>query len=129
MDTISNMFSQICNGLKVGKEEIVTTSSKMKKAILVILKQEGLINDYKLEKKSGNKESIHVILKYVNDIPAITRIKRVSKPGLRVYATSDSIPRPMYGLATVIVSTNKGILTGKQARKQNIGGEIICEIY
>ncbi len=129
MDTISNMFSQICNGLKVGKQEIITPSSRLKKAILSVMKQEGLIADYKIEKKQGNIESIHVILKYENDIPAINRIRRISKPGLRVYANYDNIPRPMYGLATVILSTSKGLLTGKQARRQKIGGEIICEIY
>lgn len=127
MDPISDMFSQITNGLKSKKNEVVTSSSNFKKAILEIFKKFHCIETFSEEKKTNNKVLI-IKLKYNDDIPAISAIKRLSKPGLRRYRTADALPRLQRELGLILISTNKGILTAAECKKLNIGGEIICEI-
>ena len=103
--------------------------SKFREKILDVLKQEGYISDYKVLSDQRNKKNISVDLKYDNGIPVIKEIKRVSKPGRRIYARATSIPKIQNGLGTAIVSTSKGIMTDNDARNQNIGGEIICRVF
>jgi small subunit ribosomal protein S8 len=129
MDPISNMFSQIKNALAVKETAIKLPYSKMKASILSIFKKEGFILDFK-EEKVGEKKLLHISLKYnPNKEPAISSIKRVSKPGLRIYRSYTKLHSPLQGLGLVIISTSQGIVTDIQARRRKIGGEVICEIY
>jgi len=127
MDPISDMFSQITNGLKSKKSEIETSSSNFKKAILKTLKKFNCIEAFSEEKKVNNKILI-VKLKYNGDIPAISSIKRLSKPGLRRYRTADGLPWLQKELGFILLSTNKGITSCAEAKRMNIGGEIVCEV-
>ena len=104
-------------------------SSKFIAKILEVLKQEGYIADYKLSPDSRNKNTLLVDLKYSNGLPVIKEIKRVSKPGRRIYAKSDSISRIQNGLGLAIVATSIGIMSDNDARNKNVGGEIICRVF
>ena len=104
-------------------------NSKFRAKILDVLKQEGYIIGYKQVSDSKNKSVLDVDLKYDNGNPVIKEIKRISKPGRRIYARASSIPRIQNGLGLAIVSTSKGIMTDNDARNQNIGGEIICRVF
>ena len=128
-DVIADMLTRIRNANDVGHPEVLIPCSNMKKAIAQTLKDEGYIVDYKVieDEKQG---VIKVILKYgPNRQKVITGIKRISKPGLRIYAKKDQIPRVMGGLGTVIISTPKGVMTDKQARHENVGGEVLCYVW
>ena len=103
--------------------------SKFREKILDVLKQEGFIADYKLLSDSSNKGSLSVDLKYSNGLPVIKEIKRVLKPGRRVYVRATSIPKIQNGLGLAIVSTSIGIMTDNDARSKNVGGEIICKVF
>lgn len=129
-DPIADMLTRIRNA-NVAKHDVVEMpASKMKKAISEILVNEGYIKGYEVV-KDGIKENIRVTLKYGKDKneKVISGIKRISKPGLRVYADSTNLPKVLGGLGTAIISTNKGVLTDKDARKQNVGGEVIAFIW
>ena len=104
-------------------------SSNFRRNILDILKNEGYIKDYYIEKSENNKINLKINLKYYEGNPVIKEIKRISKPGRRVYSRATSIPRVMNGLGLAILSTPKGVMTDIEARKNNIGGEIICRIF
>ena len=104
-------------------------SSKFRKNILEILKKEGYIRDYFIEKTENNKINLNISLKYYEGYPVIKEIKRISKPGRRVYSRATSIPKVMNGLGLAILSTPKGVMSDTEARKLNLGGEIICRIF
>ena len=104
-------------------------SSSFRKNILKILKDEGYIKDFYIEKKVNNKTNLKINLKYYEGDPVIKEIKRISKPGRRVYSRANSIPRVMNGLGLAILSTPKGVMSDTEARKNNVGGEIICRIF
>jgi small subunit ribosomal protein S8 len=104
-------------------------SSTFRLKVLEVLKNEGFISRYHIEKKDNNKVSLIVDLKYYEGIPVIKEIKRVSKPGRRVFSRADSIPRIQNGLGLAIISTNKGVMSDIEARKNNVGGEIICRVF
>ena len=104
-------------------------SSKFRAKVLDVLKREGYISNYKPLSDQNNKESLLVDLKYNNGLPVIKEIKRVSRPGRRIYAKADSIARIQNGLGLAIVSTSKGIMSDSDARTKNIGGEIICRVF
>jgi len=129
VDPISDMITRIRNAQMRLLNNVKIPSSKFRTKILDILKQEGYISDYKLLSDSKNKGSLSVNLKYNNGLPVIKEIKIVSKPGRRIYARADSIPRIQNGLGLAIVSTSKGVMTDNDARSQNIGGEIICRVF
>ena len=124
-DTIADMLTRIRNANQMRYESVEIPASKVKNDIARILKEEGFINDYKVEsrtltvnlKKKKKKERV------------ITGLKRISKPGLRVYAKSEELPRVLNGLGIAIISTSKGIMTDKEARKENIGGEVLAYIW
>ena len=128
-DPIGDMFSRIRNGQMRSLNSIDIPSSNFRKNILKILKEEGYIKDYYIEKSENNKISLKINLKYYEGDPVIKEIKRISKPGRRVYSRANSIPRVMNGLGLAILSTPKGVMTDADAKKNNIGGEIICKVF
>ncbi len=128
-DPIGDMFSRIRNGQMRSLNSIDIPSSNFRKNILKILKEEGYIKDYYIEKSENNKISLKVNLKYYEGDPVIKEIKRISKPGRRVYSRANSIPKVMNGLGLAILSTPKGVMTDVEAKKNNIGGEIICKVF
>ena len=128
-DPIGDMFSRIRNGQMRLLNSINIPSSNFRKNILKILKDEGYINDYFIEKSQNNKINLKINLKYYEGGPVIKEIKRISKPGRRVYSRANSIPRVMNGLGLAILSTPKGVMSDTEARKNNIGGEIICRVF
>jgi small subunit ribosomal protein S8 len=128
-DVIADMLTRIRNANDAGHLEVEIPCSNMKKAIAHTLMEEGYIKKYEVI-DNGNQGIIKVYLKYgPNKEKVITGIKRISKPGLRIYAKRDEIPRVMGGLGTVILSTSKGIMTDKQARRERTGGEVICYVW
>jgi small subunit ribosomal protein S8 len=129
MDPIGDMFTRIRNGQLRLLPNVEMPSSNFRLKILEVLKSEGFIISYHIEKKENNKISLIVDLKYYEGTPVIREIKRVSKPGRRVYSRATSIPRIQNGLGLALISTNKGIMSDIEARKNNIGGEIICRVF
>ena len=123
------MIARIRNAQMRLSKNVTIPNSKFRIRILEVLKQEGYISDYKLLSDSNNKNTLSVDLKYSNGLPVIREIKIISKPGRRIYAKADSIPKIQNGLGLAILSTSKGIMTDSEARNQNVGGEIICRIF
>lgn len=134
-DLTADTLTIIRNALMVKKRNVDVPYSKMVESILKILKEHRYINDFKLieyaaHKKSPNKlKSFKVYLRYISGEPAITNLKRISRPGLRIYVNKDEIPRALRGFGMVIVSTSSGILTDEQARSKKIGGELVCSVW
>ncbi|MBI3581458.1 MAG: 30S ribosomal protein S8 [Nitrospinae bacterium] len=128
-DPIADMLTRIRNAIMAGRAETTVPSSRMKVRIAKILAGNGYISGFKVE-QDGAKSNIRLRLKYVApNKPAITGIKRVSTPGRRVYVSAGEIPRILRGLGINIVSTNKGILTDAEARKEKCGGELLCSVW
>ena len=128
-DPIADMLTRIRNANQMRYKEVEVPASKIKVEIARILKEEGFINDYKI-KKNNVQNIINLNLKYAdNKERVITGLKRISKPGLRVYAGADELPRVLNGLGIAIISTPKGVMTDKLARKNNVGGEVIAYIW
>lgn len=128
-DTIADMLTRIRNANAMRYEQVEVPSSKLKLEIARILKDEGFIKDYKVN-NDDVQGTIVLTLKYgENKERVITGLKRISKPGLRVYAKNDEIPRVLNGLGIAIISTSKGIMTDKEARKLNIGGEVLAYVW
>jgi len=128
VDPISDMITRIRNGQMRSLESVKIPSSKFRAKILDVLKDEGYISNYKTI--SDQKKEIFVVnLKYYNGSPVIKEIKRISKPGRRIYAKADSLLRIQNGLGLAIISTSKGIMSDNDARTKNIGGEIICKVF
>ena len=128
-DPIGDMITRIRNAQLRALYNVKIPSSKFRAKILEVLKQEGYISNYKLLSDSKNKSTLVVDLKYHNGLPVIKEIKRVSKPGRRIYARADSIPKIQNGLGLAIVSTSIGIMSDNDARMKNVGGEIICRVF
>jgi small subunit ribosomal protein S8 len=128
-DPIADFLTRIRNGQTAGLRVVEMPSSKTKVAIAEILKDQGYIHDFKVEEVAP-QNVLKIALKYdrVTKTPAIREIKRVSKPGLRQYKSSDELPRVKNGLGIAVVSTSKGVMTDKQARKENVGGEVLCTV-
>mgnify|MGYP001558550333 CR=1 FL=1 len=127
-DPITDMLNQIRNAEAVGKTEVLIPLSKIKNEIAVILSKEGFVG----EVKKTTKEKIKILkisLKYDNGVPAMAGLKRISKPGQRIYESVHDIKRVRGGFGISIVSTSKGLMTNKEAKKQKLGGEIICQIW
>ena len=128
-DPVGDMITRIRNAQMRLLNNVRMPSSKFREKILDVLKQEGYIADYKLLSDSNNKGNLSVDLKYNNGLPVIKEIKRVSKPGRRIYVRATSIPKIKNGLGLAIVSTSIGIMTDNDARSKNVGGEIICKVF
>jgi len=129
MDPVGDMFTRIRNGQMRQINTIDVPASKFRFKILEILRSEGYINNFFIEKNDNNKNILKVDLKYYEGNPVIKEIKRVSKPGRRVYSRATSLPKIHNGLGLAIISTSKGIMSDSEARKNNIGGEIICRVF
>jgi small subunit ribosomal protein S8 len=128
-DPIADMITRIRNAQLRTLDSVSIPSSKFRAKILDVLKEEGYISDYKFLSDAKNKGSLIVNLKYHNGLPVIKEIRRISKPGRRIYTKADSIPRIQSGLGIAIVSTSMGIMSDNDARSKNIGGEIICKVF
>lgn len=126
-DSIADMLTRIRNAQQVGKASVSMRTSNVKAAIAKVLKEEGYISDFATDE--GTKAQLTIFLKYYQGKAVIEEIKRVSRPGLRIYKDSSSLPRVKGGLGIAIVSTSKGVMTERSARSQNIGGEVLCEVY
>ena len=128
-DPIADMLTRIRNALVIRQETVMVPASNIKIAIADILQREGYIKSYKIV-KDGNFNAIKVMLKYTPEKKAvISGLKRISKPGLRVYAGKDEMPKVLDGLGIAIVSTSGGIMTDKEARKAGLGGEVLCFVW
>lgn len=131
-DPIADMLTRIRNASKVKKADVFIPFSKIKLEIVKILKKEGFIISYE-EIKPDNVENkfggININLKYENGKSAIEKIKKISKPGRRIYVPKDQLPKVLNDIGLAIISTSRGIMTNKEARKVGLGGEVICEIY
>ena len=128
-DPIADMLTRIRNANQNRAKEVVMPSSKMKETIAAILKEEGYITNYSIE-KNDVQNVLTLTLKYgKNKERVITGLKRISKPGLRVYANAEEVPHVLNGLGIAIISTSKGVMTDKEARRNNIGGEVIAYIW
>jgi len=129
-DPVADMLARIKNAYTANMDTVVIPFSKFKADITNILDEEGYIRSHEVRKDEGIQGVIKVHLKYnKNGNCAISGLKRISKPGLRVYAEKDKIPQVLGGLGVVIISTSKGVLTGSKAKKSGIGGEVICSIW
>ena len=128
VDPIGDMITRIRNAQLRALNNVSIPSSKFRAKILEVLKQEGYIANYKISSEN-KKETLQVDLKYNKGFPVIKEIKRVSKPGRRIYAKASSIPKIQNGLGLAIVSTSMGIMSDNDARTKNIGGEIICRVF
>jgi len=128
-DPISDMITRIRNAQMRKLPSVNIPNSKFRARILDVLKEEGYISDYKTISDTKTKPSLHVDLKYHNGIPVIKEIKRISKPGRRIYSKADSLPKVQSGLGMVIISTSMGIMSDNNARLKKIGGEIICRVF
>ncbi|HEX9243365.1 MAG TPA: 30S ribosomal protein S8 [Anaeromyxobacter sp.] len=128
-DPIGDMLTRIRNASSARHEKCLVPKSRLKIRIAEVLKEEGFIKDFVLH-QDGVQGAITILLKYSGDRePAIGDIKRVSKPGLRRYVPNDSIPRVLNGMGIAIISTSKGVLVDREARKQKVGGELICTVW
>lgn len=126
-DPIADMLTRIRNGQSAGKKSVKMPSSKLKLAIAKVLKEEGYITDFNSE-QNGNHMEMTVELKYFNGVPVIESVKRVSRPGLRIYKSKDELPKVLGGLGIAIVSTSNGVMTDRAARAIGHGGEVICTV-
>jgi small subunit ribosomal protein S8 len=128
-DPIADMLTRVRNASRARHTEVVVPASRTKREIARILKEEGFIADVR-EEQAGPAHMLRIELKYVDGkVPVVSGLKRISKPGLRVYAQKTDIPRVLGGLGIVIVSTSKGIMTGSQAKQAQLGGEILAYVW
>lgn len=127
-DPISDMMTQIRNALLLNKEAVEIPHSKMKKEISRVLKENGFINDY-IEVSDDKFKKLKLILKYHRGKGVIQGLKRISRPGRRVYTQKSELPYVMGGLGIAVISSSHGIITGQQARRLNTGGEVLCHIW
>ena len=128
-DPIGDMIARIKNAQVRNHKKLELPSSKFKVKIANVLKNEGFIIDYKVNKKESNKADLMINLKYNSGSPVISAIERVSKPGRRIFSSAQSLPKINNGLGIAIISTPKGVMTDIDARKQKLGGEIICKVF
>jgi len=130
MDPISDFLTIIRNGYNAKKEVVSANYSKAKHSIATTLFENGYLEAVKVEgKKEIAKKKLVVTLRYIDSTPAITSIKKVSKPSVRIYTSARKVPTSLSGTGITIISTSKGIMTNKKARKEKLGGEIICKVY
>ena len=126
-DPIADMLTRIRNGQMAQKQSVSMPSSTLKKAVAVVLKEEGYVEDFEVSDEAV-KPQLTVTLKYYQGKPVIENIQRVSRPGLRIYKSCDELPTVMGGLGTAIVSTSKGLMTDRTARSNGVGGEVLCVV-
>ncbi len=128
-DPISDYLTRLRNAIKARKKNVEIPASKMKKQITEILLNNSFISEYKMVETPNKQGSIVIRLKYYNNESVILGLERVSKPGIRKYVSGNELPKVLNGLGIAIVSTSKGLMTDKEARKHGVGGEVICNIW
>ena len=128
-DPIGDMLTRIRNGQQARKDSVLTPASKLRARVLDVLQREGYIRGYSDADVAGAQANLRIDLKYFEGQPAIQHVARVSKPGRRVYSGATDLPRIRNGLGIVIVSTPKGVLSDAEAREQNVGGEVLCQVF
>jgi small subunit ribosomal protein S8 len=127
-DPIADMLTRIRNGQNINLEAVTMPASTKKEAIAKVLQEEGYIGNYDVEDLPGNKRSLSIQLRYFEGKPVIDEIKRVSKPGLRIYRKTDELPKVLGGLGVAIISTSEGVMSDRTARSKGFGGEVICVV-
>jgi small subunit ribosomal protein S8 len=127
-DPIANLLTNMRNAVRVKKETVEVPASKLAERVLEIFKNDGYIEDYRLLKNNA-QGAFKIYLKYETQEPAIIGLKRISRPGLRVYVRRDRVPRVLNGLGTAVISTSRGVITDRDARKLRVGGEVVCHIW
>ena len=128
-DPIGDMIARLKNAQMRNHKKVILPSSKFKEKIADVLKTEGFIIDYKVNESDNNKQNLEIDLKYNYGSPVISTIERVSRPGRRIFSSAESLPKINNGLGIAIISTPKGVMTDLDARKQKVGGEIICKVF
>ena len=128
-DPIADYCTRIRNGYSSKKRWIDIPSSELKKRISLVLKEEGYIDNFVFVDKELKKEDIRIFLRYDNDVPAITTIEKISKPGKRVYVSVGDIPRVLNGLGISVISSSRGVVSNKVARELKVGGELLCNVW
>ncbi|WP_407635241.1 30S ribosomal protein S8 [Dichelobacter nodosus] len=126
MDPVADMLTRVRNAQRVGRSFVIMPSSNQKKAIAEVLKEEGYIQSFEI--KGDKKPELTIYLKYYQGRPVIETIKRVSRPGLRIFRNKDQLPRVQSGLGIAIISTSKGVMSDHKARELGVGGEVICMV-
>lgn len=127
-DPISDLLTRIRNAHRAGHKTVDVPASRMKEAIVRIMKDEGYVTDFD-SVEQGPSGAIRIVLKYAGNVPAITGVERVSRPGRRIYRGKDEIPKVLDGLGVAILSTPRGVMTGTSCHKQGVGGEVLCKIW
>ena len=127
-DPIADLLTRVRNAVSAGHKELISPYSKLKEGVLSVLKSEGYIGDFKSENVDGRIVS-KIILKFIDEKSAFSQIERVSKPGCRVYSSCSDLPKFYGGLGVYIMSTSKGVMSDHEARRQNLGGEILCRVF
>ncbi len=127
-DPIGNLLTVIRNGMRAQKETVDIPASKLNGKILEIFKTDGYVDDFQVM-KNNVQGSFKVYLKYQNKKPAIMGLKRISRPGLRIYKKNDELPRVLNGMGTAVISTSRGVVSDREARKLKLGGEVLCYIW
>ncbi|MBI1222925.1 MAG: 30S ribosomal protein S8 [Bacteroidetes bacterium] len=130
-DPIADFLTRLRNAIKANHRIVEVPASNIKKAMTKVLFEKGYIHSYKFDDQAGPQGVIKIALKYhpVSKTPAIRSLRRVSRPGLRQYSSSSTLPRVINGMGIAIVSTSKGVMSDKEARQQNVGGEVLCYVY
>ncbi|MFA4930626.1 MAG: 30S ribosomal protein S8 [Patescibacteria group bacterium] len=128
-DPIADLLTQIRNALAKQKPNVVVPHSKVKQSLVALLKEEGYLSSFFVSDDKLTSKTIDIKLKYHEDQPVIKNIRRISKPGQRIYSHYTKLPRVLGGLGMAIISTSQGLMTNKKAKQLHIGGEIICEVY
>lgn len=129
-DPIADLLTRIRNACQVGKSSVEIPASKLKIEVAKLLQREGYVKSYELREDDKGQQTLRILLKYdKNGYPVIRRIQRMSRPGLRRYYKVDNLPRILSGAGTVVLSTSKGLLTDREARRERTGGEALCYIY
>ena len=127
-DPIADMLTRIRNGQTVGHESVRMPSSRVKEAVAGVLVEEGYVDRYDVQDLPGNKRELTVWLRYFEGRPVIENLRRISRPGLRIFKSKDELPTVLGGLGVAIVSTSEGVMTDRSARSKGVGGEIICVV-
>jgi small subunit ribosomal protein S8 len=128
-DPLGDMLTRIRNGQSAKKDSVLSPASRLRTSVLDVLQREGYIRGWQSEETGGPTPTIRIELKYFEGQPAIQHVSRVSKPGRRVYAGSTSLPKVKNGLGITIVSTPRGVLSDAEARAENVGGEVLCQVF
>jgi small subunit ribosomal protein S8 len=127
-DPIADFLTRLRNAAKSHRGDVAVPYSKMKEEITRILKQEGYLADYEIDRDS-KPPVIRITMKFVHRTPALTGVKRVSRPGLRKYVASKDVPRVLGGMGVAIISSSRGVMTGREAKKENVGGELLAVVW